>query len=51
MAIWPVTLPKPGVHRHREVALLALPEEGLLNLGKKAHREDEAKEGKSVSAP
>ena len=51
MAIWPVTVPNPAVHRRRGVAMLALPMEGLLNPGKKAHREDEAEEGKSVSAP
>ena len=51
MAIWPVTVPKPGMHRHGGAAMLALPVEGLLNPGKKAHREDEAEEGKSVSAP
>ena len=51
VAIWPVTVPNPAVHRRRGVAMLALPVEGLLNPGKKAHREDEAEEGKSVSAP
>ena len=36
MAIWPVTVPNPVTHSHWEVAMLALPEEGFLNLGKKA---------------
>ena len=51
MAIWPVTVPNPGLHRCREVAMLALPKEGLLNLGKKAHNVDEAMGGKSASVP
>ena len=51
VAIWPVTVPNPAVHGRRGVAMLTLPVEGLLNPGKKAHREDEAKEGKFVSAP
>ena len=36
MAIWPVTVLKPEILSHREVALLALPEEVSLNPGKKA---------------
>ena len=51
VAIWPVTVPNPAVHRQREAAMLALPVEGFPNPGKKAHREDEAEEGKSDSAP
>ena len=51
MAIWPVTAPKPVMHSHREVAMLALPTENFLNPGKKAHNVDEAMEGKSASAP
>ena len=51
VAIWPVTVPNPAMRNRREVAMLALPVEGLLNLGKKAHNVDEAEEGKSVSAP
>ena len=51
VAIWPVTVPNPGMHRHREVAMLALPEGDFLNPGKKAHSVDEAVEGKSGSVP
>ena len=51
VAIWPVTVPRPVTHSHREVAMLALPEEDFLNPGKKAHREDVAVEGKSGSVP
>ena len=36
VAIWAVTVPNPVTHSHREVAMLALPEEGFLNPGKKA---------------
>ena len=36
VAIWLVTVPNPVTHSHREVAMLALPEEGFLNPGKKA---------------
>ena len=36
VAIWPVTVPKLE-HRHREVAMLALPKEISPNLGKNAH--------------
>ena len=39
VAIWPVTVPKPGASRE-EVAKIALPEEHLPNPGKKA-QEDE----------
>ena len=35
VAIWPVTVPNPVTHSHREVAMLALPQEGFLNPGKK----------------
>ena len=41
MAIWPVTI--PNLCSHREVALLALPEENLLNPRNEAH-EVEAEE-------
>ena len=51
VAIWPVTVPNPAMRNRREVAMLALPVEGLLNPGKKAHNVDEAEEGKSISAP
>ena len=51
MAIWPMTVPNLVMRNRREVAILALPVEGLLNPGKKAHNVDEAEEGKSVSAP
>ena len=51
VAIWPVTVPNLVMHSHREVALLALPVEGSLNPGKKAHSTDEAVEGKSGSVP
>ena len=51
VAIWPVTVPKPVMHSHREVAMLALPMEDSLNLGKKAHNVDEAVDGKSGSVP
>ena len=51
MATWPVTVPNLVIHSHREAALLALPVEGSLNPGKKAHSEDEAMEGKSGSVP
>ena len=36
VAIWPVTVPKPGIHSLREVAMLALPVENSRNPGKKA---------------
>ena len=36
VAIWLVTVPKPVMHSRREVAMLALPKENFLNLGKKA---------------
>ena len=39
VAIWPVTVPKPGMHSHREVAMLALPMEDSLNPGKKAQED------------
>ena len=51
VAIWPVTVPSPRVHRHREVAMLALPVENSLNPGIKAHSVDEAVGGKSGSVP
>ena len=51
VAIWPVTVLKPVMHSHREVAMLALPVEDSLNLGKKAHNVDEAVEGKFGSVP
>ena len=51
VAIWPVTVLKPVTHSHREVAMLALPEEDSHNPGKKAHREEEAVVGKSGSVP
>ena len=51
VAIWPVTVPRPVMHSHREVAMLALPEEDSHNPGKKAHREEEAVVGKSGSVP
>ena len=51
VAIWPMTVPNPAMHSHREAAMLALPVEGLLNPGKKAHSVDEAVEGKSALAP
>ena len=51
VAIWPVTVPKPVMHSHREVAMLALPAEDSHNPGKKAHKEDEAVVGKSGSVP
>ena len=51
VAIWPVTVPRPVMHSHREVAMLALPAEDSHNPGKKAHKEDEAVVGKSDSVP
>ena len=51
VAIWPVTVPKPVMHSHREVAMLALPAEDSHNPGKKAHKEDVVVEGKSGSVP
>ena len=51
VAIWPVTIPRPVMHNHREVAMLALPEEDLHNPGKKAHKEEETVVGKSGSVP
>ena len=51
VAIWPMTVPRPVTHSHREVAMLALPAEDSHNPGKKAHREDEAVVGKSGSVP
>ena len=36
VAIWPVTTPNPVTYSRREVAMLALPEEDFLNLGKEA---------------
>ena len=36
VVIWPMTVPNPVMHSRREVAMLALPEEGFLNPGKKA---------------
>ena len=51
VAIWPVTVPKMDMHSHREVAMLALPEEDSHNPGKKAHSVDEAVEGKSGLVP
>ena len=33
VATWPVTVPNPVTHNHREVAMLALPEEDFLNPG------------------
>ena len=51
VAIWPVTVPNLVMHSHREAALLALPVEGSLHPGKKAHNEDEAVEGKFSSVP
>ncbi|MCV6577425.1 MAG: hypothetical protein OIF58_17010 [Cohaesibacter sp.] len=47
MAIWHVTVPK-GVHNRREVAMLALPEELLVNPGIKA-QEEEVEVGQSDS--
>ena len=49
VAIWPVTVPKPVMHSHREVAMLALPAEDSHNLGKKAHKEDVDVVGQFVS--
>ena len=51
VAIWPVTAPNPGTIGHREVAMLALPEENSLNPGIKAHNVDVAMGGKSGSVP
>ena len=51
MAIWPMIVPNLVMHSHRKVALLALPVEGSLNPGTKAHSEEEAVEGKSGSVP
>ena len=51
VAIWPVTVPKPVMHSHREVAILALPVEDSHNPGKEAHKEDVAVVGKSGSVP
>ena len=39
VAIWPVTVPNPDMHNHREVALLALPAEDFLNLYKKVQED------------
>ena len=44
MAIWRVTVPNPKASRE-EVAKIALPEECLLDPGKKAHKEDEVEVG------
>ena len=41
VAIWPVTVPKPGMHNHREVAMLALPAEGSLNPYKKVQEDED----------
>ena len=41
VAIWPVTVPNPGIFSHREVAILALPEENSLNPGRKAQEDVE----------
>ena len=40
VAIWPVTVPK-NLYSHREVAMLALPEEHLANLGRKAQEAED----------
>ena len=39
VAIWPVTVPKPDMHSHREAAMLALPVEDFLNLHKKVQED------------
>ena len=39
VAIWPVTVPKLGMHSHKEVAMLALLVENSLNPGKKAQED------------
>ena len=36
VVIWPVTAPNPVTYSHREVAMLALPEEDFLNPGNEA---------------
>ena len=41
VAIWPVTVPNPDMHSHREVAMLALPAENSLNLYKKVQEDAE----------
>ena len=38
VAIWPATVPKPVMYRHREVVMFALLVEAFLNPGKKAQR-------------
>ena len=43
VAIWPVTIPKPDMHSHREVAMLALPVEDFLNLHKKVQEDADVK--------
>ena len=41
VAIWPVTVPNPGIFSHREVATLALLVENSLNPGRKAQEDEE----------
>ena len=36
VAIWPVIAPNPVTYSHREVVVLAIPEEDFLNPGKEA---------------
>ena len=51
VAIWPVTVPNPGMFSHREAATLALPAENSLNPGRKAHSVDAAEDGKPDLVP
>ena len=50
VAIWPMTVPKPGASRE-ELAKVALPEEHLPDPGKKAHKEDEDEVVRCDSGP